>query len=200
MPNSLDKLASIGGPALGITLLSRDALPILCLKNGFMAFDSALSVLPSDSLSEWNRKDGWRSAYPNLALEATCFASDIFGNQFASIARHVYRLDAESAEVELFADSFEEWADIILGDFDLHTGHSLAHAWQTTIRPLGVGERLAPIQPFVLGGEFEVSNLSAMNSTELMQRYGRFARSLGDLPDGVQVAFDEEHFVVRPIF
>jgi hypothetical protein len=32
-----------------------------------------------------------------------------------------------------------------------------------------------------------------------MHRFGRFARSLEDLPDGANVSFDVRRFVVRPL-
>jgi len=198
MPTSLEKLASLGSAALTSSESKQNALPIHREKNGFVAFESALWVLPSDELGKWNSGSSWRSLY-NLPTEATCFASDLFGNQFVSLDDRVLTLEAETGEVDAFADSFEEWAARILDDLELHTGHRIAYAWQGARGVLRQDERVAPRVPFVLGGNYEVGNLSAMTASALMWRYGRFARSLKNLPDGARVSFDEEQYVVRPV-
>ncbi|MBT2502384.1 hypothetical protein [Curtobacterium sp. ISL-83] len=199
MSTWVEQLASIGGPEIG----SRESIPVghpvLLAKDGFVAFESALRVFPSAMLAGWNSEEGWRARYPSIPSDAVCFASDLFGNQFATAPNGVLRIDVESAEVEVFADSLEEWAQILLEDYSVHTGYALAHAWQATERPLKPGERLAPLLPFVLGGEYSTANLSALDEAAVMERFGRFAQSLEELPDGAEVTFDESLYIVRAL-
>ena len=54
---------------------------------------------------------------------------------------------------------------------------------------LSPGDRLVPRVPFVLGGEFEVANVYAIDAALGMQVRGDLAVQLVDLPDGAQVTY-----------
>ena len=92
--DAIEKLASIGGPALCgppvrvrdgsvsmDTLAEAELSRLLTLKNGFYAFESALHVLPSASvegeygLDEWNAAETWRTDYEHLADGCFSFSS-----------------------------------------------------------------------------------------------------------------------------
>ena len=54
------------------------------------------------------------------------------------------------------------------------------------------GERLVPKVPFVLGGEFDVSNLHPLDSVKAMRFYGNLAVQIRDAPDGTRVHWNVE--------
>lgn len=175
---SLAKLLDIAGPALG-TPLDSDQIamcpellrPLFRKRNGFVAFEQALLVLPSGTgagaLESWNDPFGWISSYGGLADGLTFFAMDVFGGQFA-VSDGIVRFDPETAEREPFAPDIESWARAVLDKYEVLTGHALAHEWQMINGPIPSGWRLVPRQPFVLGGDFEVANLASMPASEAM--------------------------------
>jgi len=203
----LDKLVSIGSdplcgsivPADQSSLASHGALggellELLRAKNGFFAFESALQVFPlggtGDDLeiSAWNRPSTWRWTYSGLIPDfAVFFSQDVFGNQFALLDGVIARFVAEGGELQKVASSLEAWAQVILTDWRQYLGYDLAHVWQTLHRPLREGERLVPKIPFVLGGEYDVSNLYAGNIVETMRFRGELSRQIAGHADGTRV-------------
>jgi hypothetical protein len=203
---ALEKLLELAGPALipaglpdGVPLLESfgplgvqlDAL--LRRRNGFFAFESALHLFPFGrsegvlDLDTWNSSATWRGAYGDGLDGCLFFAEDAFGFPFCIEAGAVRRCDAETGERETMAVSLEEWAGQILIDWRLLTGQPVAHEWQARHGALPVGRRLAPRQPFVLGGDFTLENLYAAEQVELMRFRGSLATQIRSLPDGSQV-------------
>jgi hypothetical protein len=197
---NLSKLVSIGSAALSAesvaglpdTRLGAELGELLAARNGFYAYTSALHVRPAGtrpgSLGWWNAPERWRSAYPS-ATALYCFAEDIFGMQFALAGDVVVTFDPETGDVEETATSVEGWAVVLDVDPDTLTGYPLAHDWQDAYGPLPAGSRLVPKQPFVLGGDFTVENMTAMEDERSMRLRADLARQLVDLPDGATVRF-----------
>lgn len=206
---SLDKLVSIhAGQALcsqrsiketnGVSDSKwRLLLDVLRAKNGFYAFESALHFLPLGELSdgfdlvEWNRVDLWKNAYTGFDLSGlTCFAENVFGDQFCLHRDQFVRFDPETGDVELIAKTLDDWAESIISDPDYHLGFALAHRWQEVNGALTKGNRLVPKKPFVCGGDFEVSNLVQMDAVKAMRFRGELATQVRDVPDGSTVKFE----------
>ena len=206
--SSTDKLLSIGSeslscqqvtvnvPDFGDCGLLGDELPtLLRQKNGFYAFESALHVFAAASferemtLSRWNSHGLRRNGYGGLAEGCLFFAEDVFGNQFCIRDGQVGSFDAETGQVEAVAGSLEEWAGLILGDYDLHTGYRVAHHWQKQHGPLPVGKRLGLKRPLTLGVDYAMENLYAVDAIEGMRFKADVARQIKDLPDGTRVRF-----------
>lgn len=185
-PADLSPVSSWGGVGEELTQLLTEA-------NGFYAFESALLVRPLTSASgvlgvlEWNLPDCWRSAYDGLADGILCFAEDAFGGQFCIGRDGVVSFDPETGEQEFLATTLEGWARKLLGDYEMLTGHPIAHAWQEMHGPLLTGQRLAPKLPFVFGGEFEVANLWVGDSATQMLARANVAVRIRDLPDGTPI-------------
>ena len=175
--------------------LSTQLSSILSVKNGFFSFESALRFFPtthtqfSCSLNEWNSEDGWRKYYYDLAKDCLFFAEDIFGGQFCIKKDLIYSFDPETGEIERMANDLNEWAQIILDDYDYWTGYSLGNQWQSTHRTLQYDERLIPKTPFVLGGEYEVNNLTAVKCQKGMKFRADLAVRILDAPDGTEITF-----------
>jgi hypothetical protein len=167
---------------------------LLALRNGFFAADSALHVFPAGTAMQgydlvgWNAPTLWKVEYKSALDQFVFFAEDIFGTQFGmGHDGHIIKMHVETGEVTAFAESLEEWAEKILADLEFETGCTFAAGWQRTHRPLTPTERLAPKTPFVMGGEYEIPNLYAMDAVKLMRFMGDLATQIRDLPDGSTV-------------
>jgi len=175
--------------------LFRELGKLLEQKNGFYAFESALLVRPWGNsefpldLLNWNKKTGWISRYKLDLPELFFFAEDVFGGQFAIAKNEIVSFDPETGEITHLGNNLEDWACLLMNDYDCLTGYSIAHSWQVQNGPLKKGMRLVPKKLFVLGGEFESVNLSEEEEVRAMKLRGDFASKLADLPDGTQVEF-----------
>lgn len=171
----------------------RELVELLGLRNGFYAFGSALHVFAAPPAREgydvesWNDPGLWRSEYGELADGHFFFAEDAFGNQFSLYDDHVVLFDAETAAVETLAADLAGWANRIVADHRVLTGWPLAVEWQEKHGPLPAGTRLLPRKPFVLGGDYAVENVRAVEAVEAMQYRGYVALRLKDVPDGTVV-------------
>lgn len=168
---------------------------LLSQKNGFYAFESALHLFPSGpsegiNIEQWNSKDLWISSYGDLLADnCVFFAEDIFGCQFCIYQDEVHSFDIETGELEFMASSIEEWAAIILEDYNMWTGYSLAHDWQVKHGRIPINTRLMPKVPFVCGGEFITENLSLIDAVSGMKSRANLAVQLINLEDGQQIEF-----------
>ena len=181
--------------AVGSGRTGQELTELLDTRNGFYALESALHVLPAGqafvgaSLEEWNDADGWRTAYGDMADGLFFFAEDVFGGQFAFRGEQVLTFEPETGEAKPLASSIEDWADQLLADYEFLTGQPVAHEWQVRNGALSPGERLVPKVPFVLGGEYDASNVYAVDATLGMELRGELATQLRDLPDGAKVTY-----------
>ncbi len=177
----------------GSFVTSRELVETLSQKNGFLAFESALHVLSSESndavpgIREWNCPDGWRRHYRDLTDSPLFFAQDAFACQFGLTDSGIVKFEPESGEIARHSESLEAWASKILEDYSFETGWSLAHEWQVRHGALPIGHRLLPKQPFVLGGQYTVENLVAVESRRAMDLLGNLYVQIRDVPDGRSV-------------
>jgi hypothetical protein len=195
--NLIDELLRAASEPLFDTDAAPEGVPpgvgeLLAARNGFFAFASALHVRPSGGVVgdvvDWNREDGWRKAYGQLADGLFFFAEDAFGNQFAlDRDGRVVAFDAETGGLEPLAESIIDWVKVLLDDWRHLTGYPLAHDWQDANRPLTQGERLLPRTPFVIGGEYSVENLTAAVDHEAMAYRGEIATQIAHLPEGTEI-------------
>jgi len=203
MNKSIDKLISISSKAKSDTLcgdLSEFNITNKCLitqlkyllskKNGFLAFESALNVFTDVSneiitnIHTWNRLSGWKSSYSPLVDDVLFFGEDVFANQFGLTNTGIIRFEPESGKISNHSNSIEEWANILLSEYDYETGWSLAKEWQLKNGRLHNNYRLLPKVPFILNGEYETDNLIAVEENHAMGAYGRLYNQIKDLSDG----------------
>ena len=199
----MSALVEIASPPLGRRTVGSDEGPssddahcqLLRARNGFYAFESALHVLPTGSalagysLEEWNEPSLWIDAYDGLAANVFFFAEDVFGNQFGFTQNGVVSWDAETGAQALVGADAEEWARAVLEDAGFMTGWTLGHDWQAKYGALAPGQRLAPKVPFVLGGDFAVDNLFAIEAGEGMRLRSAVATAVRDHPDGSAIRY-----------
>lgn len=205
--DALSKLIEVSSPALGSVDFdmrqfpeeeknTANALrPLLAARNGFCAFDSALHVYGTSSLEEptifeWNSLRGWKEEYGDLASGAFAFAEDLFGNQFCIFHGEFVLFNIETACTTRMGVTAEDWADTLLSDVGYWTGFQLASEWQELNGPIPFGKRLFPRRPFLLGGEYDVSNLWLGDVVNAIGFYGFIARHTASLSDGTHVEID----------
>jgi hypothetical protein len=194
--NSLAKMPNMVNLAKHSDSLVEELSRMLFRKNGFYAFEASLHIFSwDDSMSQdgnfglqaWNERALWRDCYDGLTDGLLFFAEDIFGGQFAIRENEVIFFDPESGDIEVLAKSIEDWAAKILLNYPELTGYPLAHSWQAINGPISRGKRLLPKIPFILGGDYEVNNLFAVDAVKGMRYRGELWKQLRDLPDGAQV-------------
>ena len=202
--NNIEKLLSISSDELCTNIspsedknnhLKNQLFNILKIKNGFYAFEGALHFFPENSyqeeigLHDWNNSNVWIGHYEQKIEDTIFFAEDIFGCQFCIHSNKIYSFDPETITFDYLSDDFEGWAEQILNDYNVLTGYSLGKEWQEENGKLGINERLVPIIPFVLGGEYEVSNLHSIDRIKGMRLRAEIANQISSIPDGSNVQF-----------
>jgi hypothetical protein len=75
------------------------------------------------------------------------------------------------------------------GAYEFSTGYPLAAEWQALHGRLPARTRLVPKKPFVVGGDYVVSNLYDLDAVEGMRFRASLAVQMRDLPDGTKVRF-----------
>lgn len=196
-----DNIVSNNG-SLNVSLLPdyflmNELAVLLSKKNGCYGFESALHILPFNTIGaeigilEWNKSDLWISSYHGLADDAFYFAEDIFGNQFCLKDNGVYTFEPETGSFDYLASSIDEWCEVIINDYSLLTGYPLAHTWQQIHGAIPEGYRLVPKLPFVAGGEYKTENLYLEKSIVAMKRRAVLALQIKDVPDGGSITLKD---------
>lgn len=170
--------------------IAKNVFELLSIKNGFLAFESALQVFPSASgkgvpgIFDWNANDGWRRYYDNIQSSILFFAQDLFACQFGISPSGIVHFDPEAGEIKMHSVSLEEWAQKILIDYDFETGWSIGKKWQEINGVLANEFRLLGKIPFVMGGKYEHKNMKAVRLYEAMDKLGNLYQQIKDIPDG----------------
>lgn len=169
-----------------------DLTSLLAKRNGLLAFEGALLLLPVQgvngvpSLAEWNSLDGWRKEY-GIPSGCLFFGMDVFACQFGLTSDGIIRFDPETGYVVKHSDSLESWAAKILDDYDYETGWSVARDWQLKNGPLPIDGRLLGKKPFVLGGEYTAENVACVPLCDAIQKLSGLYTQLKNVPDGAHV-------------
>jgi hypothetical protein len=165
----------------------------LAQRNGFVAFENSLLVLPTErngdlpGLVEWNDIQGWRRYYETVPFECVFFGMDVFACQFAISGDGIVRFDPESGTIDYHSKSLNAWAQKVLDNYDYETGWSVAKAWQEKNGPLPMGCRLLGRVPFILGGEYSPDNLVCVTLDVAMSKLTGLYSQLKNTPDGTTV-------------
>ncbi|MBA2349078.1 MAG: SMI1/KNR4 family protein [Solirubrobacterales bacterium] len=196
LSDSLERLLAVAGPPLGATTSppsrAPEALsPLLAARDGFLASFSALHVFPVEAPDDHPDLGSVHatltSAYGPLLGEHRAFAQDLFGVLFTVHPDGVCTFDPETAEHEVIADGLDGWAEAVLAEPEALLGAAFAFDWQERHGALRAGERLVPLMPFALGGEYDDANLEPRGTLLALRERGVLARTLAGLPDGAEV-------------
>lgn len=118
----------------------------------------------------------------------SCFACDVFGNQFGFGKKGIFFLNIETAEHEMIAPDFNGFINVLESEADYFTGFPILEKWNVQGNKMEVNERLVPLRPFVIGGGYEVQNLYQMEFQKVIKYNANIARQINDLPDGQEIA------------
>ena len=164
---------------------------MLGIKNGFIAFESALSVFsadPSDIVKELTAWNGLLSNHYAFQENQLCaFAEDLFMGQYAISEDGVVKVDLESGRLESHSDSISDWAQTILDDYNYETGYPVGEEWQKANGRLANGYRLLPKRPFAMGGDFVSREMVAVKSHIGLQMLVNLSNQIRHLPNGTTV-------------
>ena len=122
-----------------------------------------------------------------MVAELCFFACDIFGIQFCFRNRKIYSFDLESGKISFIANSFIDWIDLILNDSEFMTGEPYKRDFETKHGPVLLKQKILPIRPFVIGGEYKVENFIAYDFLDLINYNSQIAHQIYNLPDGTKV-------------
>lgn len=193
----LTRLISVASPALGASgaalppALPAPLAPLWAQRNGWVAFWSSLHVFPlgpaRDGCDVAAVNATLAGAFGELAAGHLAFGQDLFGVLVTWHGQHVCTFDPETAEHEPVAENLDDWADAVLADPEELVGSAFALDWQERNGPLEPGERLVPLLPFVLGGEYDDANLEPRDTLRALRERAALARVIATLPDGADV-------------
>lgn len=195
-PSALRQLLDLASPSLAAepAVEPADAARSAALRasrNGWVACFSALQVFPTHGggsipdLETVNRT--LHATYGALATGHQAFAQDLFGVLFTTHPDGICAFDPETAEHELLAPDLEAWARRVLDEPEELLGAAFAFDWQERNGALRTSERLVPLLPFVLGGEYDDENLEPRDTALALRERGALARQIARLPDGAEV-------------
>ena len=196
--SGLDRLLAVASPALcgaQARVEEPDALTeIRTRRNGFIAFFGALQVFPADASTAGAVPGAGavagtlRAAFGALADGHHVFGQDLFGTLLTWHPEHlVCSYDPETGEHERLADTIDGWASAVLAEPEELVGSAFAFDWQERHGALGAAERLVPLLPFVLGGEYDDANLEPRDTLVALRERGALARVVAALPEGAEI-------------
>ncbi len=204
--SAIEELARRGrgplGPSAAVDLgggLPGELAALLSVTNGFAVFNYGVQVFHhgpgglGPELGVWNDEATWKRTYGGLADGLLCFAQDLFGVQFAiEGGRRVSTFDPETGELRTIGESLDDWAEWLLAKPDQRGARSFATRWQDDHGPLGHDDRLLPMTPFVLGGEYTDENLVVRDAVTAMRARGPVAQQIHSLPEGATITLRAE--------
>ena len=188
------------GPALDDTeILNRlpSALKgLLSQVNGFIQFRGGLHLRGACKAPAWHSlRDAWQgenafhTLYPDVKAEDVPFAEDCMGDQFLLRDERVWKLSAETGEIESLDVSFGEFLEAAQGDpVEFLSLHPLLQL-ENEGGKLEPGQLLSAMPPFCLQESGDGVSLRAIPGEERRRFLAYLAAQIRDLPDGGQISF-----------
>ncbi|QEM09138.1 SMI1/KNR4 family protein [Mucilaginibacter rubeus] len=159
--------------------------------NGGYFYDRALQIYSIKTDKEYNNifriNQVIADEYKEIVEGIFFFAQEIFSNQFGFSKEGIVFFNIETGEKEVVANNFDEWVDVILDDISYYTGQNISREWKEKGGLLELNMRLCPTKPFIIGGEYEVDNLSSQTFPGYISSNANIARQIYNLPDGTPV-------------
>jgi hypothetical protein len=157
--------------------------------NGFILHDGALHVRGACVTPEWHSlrtalrgPTAFHTLYESVQTTDIPFAQDQVGDQFLLRDGRVFRLSAETGDVEPFANSLDDLFSQVAEDIEGFLNVGLGH----TMQP---GQLLLAYPPFVFRESGADASLKPVRAGEVILFHADLARQIRDVPDGGQVEF-----------
>ena len=162
---------------------------ILSETNGFILYEGALHVRGACLIPTWHSlRAAWRgpsafhTLYESVKTTDIPFAQDQVGDQFLIRDASVFRLSAETGEVEPLAESLDVFFSKLNQDIEEFLNVGLRHV----IQP---GQLLCAYPPFVFQESGAGASMKPVRAEEVILFHADLARQICDVPDGGQVKF-----------
>jgi hypothetical protein len=160
--------------------------------NGFVLHGGALHVRGACLKPEWHSlRVAWRSeiAFHNLydavQLADIPFAQDSYGDQFIWRDEAVWRLFAETGELEEIAGSLDEFWDGVNRDIE-----GYLNIRKGELQP---GQLLLAYPPFCVEESEQSVSFSKVPTQDAIAFHANLAQQLRDVPEGAKVKFNIEN-------
>ena len=167
--------------------LPQELVHLLSDKNGFILHEGALHVRGASLTPEWHSlRSAWRGKnaffvlYDDVSSSDIPFAQDQVGDQFLLREGAVFRLVAETGEIEKIAESLQEFLSCSTDNIEKFLNVGLNHK-------LEPGQLLHAFPPFVFLDSGAKASLKAMSASEVILVHADLARQIRNVPDGTEV-------------
>lgn len=157
--------------------------------NGFVLHGGALHVRGACAWPEWHSLDfamrgkaAFHELYETVLPSDIPFAQDLYGDQFLLRDEQVWRLFAETGELESMAGNLEEFWDGVKSNFTTYLNVDAAE--------LEPGQLLLAYPPFCFEEAGLTVELSTVPAAEAIQFHARLALQLKDIPEGAKIKFN----------
>jgi hypothetical protein len=159
--------------------------------NGFIQFHGGLHVRGLCKAPAWHSlRDAWlgedafHRLYPDMKPSDIPFGQDCLGDQFVLRGKEVWRLYAETGEMESLEASFKEFFANVEEDPGEHLGLHPLLQFQREGGHLQPGQLLAAYPPFCTEESEDGVSLTAVAAEERRRFLAEFAAKMRDHPDG----------------
>ncbi len=160
---------------------------VLAEANGFIVHEGALHFRGASLTPDWHSlRYAWRgpsafhTLYESVMTSDIPFAQDQFGDQFLLRNNAVFRLSAETGEVDQLAESldafFRRLAEDIEGFLNIELGK--------TMQP---GQLLLAYPPFIFKESGSGALLKPMQTGQVIAFHADLARQIKEVPDGGRI-------------
>ena len=183
------------GPAIDdpevLAKLPKTLATLLQQTNGFVHYHGGLHVRGACLAPTWHSlRDAWsgpnafHKLYPEVKPDDVPFAEDCMGDQFFLRGNEVWRLYAETGEMESLEASFKQFMQDVEDDPGEHLGLHPLLKFQREKKHLQPDQLLAAWPPFCVEEAEAGQTFSAVPAEERHKSLAELAAKIRDLPDG----------------
>ncbi len=193
----LDQVTFVG-PSIDDTeilaLLPRNLAGLLQQLNGFIQYGGGLHFRGACQKPTWHSireawlgEDAFHRLYPTVIPSDIPFAEDCMGDQFLLRAEQVWKLSAETGEVESLGVSLGAFLRSAQANPVEYLSMEPLSQFEQEGGKLEPGQLLAAWPPFCVKQAAEGVHLAAIPADERHQFLADFARQIRDVPDGGEI-------------
>lgn len=184
----------LGDPSILFETTPEPLIEVLWQINGFVAYAGGLHVRGLVDEPEWHSVERYRTGEMALsklyeAVEETDFpfAQDFLANQFLLRDERVYRLRADTGDVEDLDTDLAGFFDAAREDPIGYLSLELLASYMQTAGRLEPGQLLHPMPPLCLSPDRGGRTLRAVPADNALSFLANFARQVRALPEGAEV-------------
>ena len=170
------------------TKLPAELAAVLKETNGFILHSGAFHLRGAVLTPEWhslgaalNGAHAFHRLYGSVLESDIPFGQDQLGDQFILREGSIFRLVAETGEIEFISHSLSQFLIAVAENIEAFLNVGLNHK-------LEPGQLLHAYPPFVTKEAAHGVSLKPCEATELIRFHAEIARQIAELPDGTQIS------------